>query len=248
MQSCLSMEGLLAIPMNVWCQHFQSLGESRAGELAELRKLTDKIDSLAVKSFENEEFILDVPFTEDEVSYAVKRLKGRKAAGLDGVVAEHLKEGGHMVIRWLTRIFKAIVDLEAIPASLKTGLVVPIYKRGGRNPALTDSYRGITLTSVVSKVLESLVLERMMPVLKEAGCPHINQTAYRKESSCADALFATQETIVRYIRGGKQVYMCLYDLAKAYDSVEYSILLKRLFEVGVNGKVWRLVRDWYQGM
>ena len=84
--------------MDVWCQHFRSLGESRASELAELRELTDKIDSLAAKSFENEEFILDVPFTEDEVSNAVKRLKVHKAAGPDGVLAEHLKEGGYVVI------------------------------------------------------------------------------------------------------------------------------------------------------
>ena len=49
-----------------------------------------------------------------------------------------------MVIKWLTRVLGAIVELEAIPASLKSGLVVPVYKRGGRNPALTDSYRGIT--------------------------------------------------------------------------------------------------------
>ena len=30
--------------------------------------------------------------------------------------------------------------------------------------------------------------------------------------------------------------MCLYDLHKAYDSVEYAVLLDRLFEVGVNGR------------
>jgi hypothetical protein len=41
--------------------------------------------------------------------------------------------------------------------------------------------------------------------------------------------------------------MCLYDLQKAYDSVEYPVLLKRLFDVGVNGKLWRLMRNWYSG-
>ena len=41
--------------------------------------------------------------------------------------------------------------------------------------------------------------------------------------------------------------MCLYDLEKAFDSVEYSVLLNRMFEVGINGKAWRLVRSWYEG-
>ena len=34
--------------------------------------------------------------------------------------------------------------------------------------------------------------------------------------------------------------MCLYDLQKAFDSVEYSVLLEKLYGVGVIGKMWRL--------
>ena len=59
----------------------------------------------------------------------------------------------------------------------------------------TDSYRGITLTSMVSKVLESLVLERLESVFVAAGLPHVNQSAYRRAVSCADAIFVTQEMI-----------------------------------------------------
>lgn len=29
--------------------------------------------------------------------------------------------------------------------------------------------------------------------------------------------------------------------------VEYAVLLERLFDVGVNGKMWRLLRSWYKG-
>lgn len=64
------------------------------------------------------------------------------------------------------------------------------------------------------------MLERMQDILVEAGVPHVNQTAYRKKVSCADAMFTTQETIGRYMREGGHVYMCLYDLQKAFDSVD----------------------------
>ena len=47
--------------------------------------------------------------------------------------------------------------------------------------------------------------------------------------------------------GGSRVFMCLYDLQKAYDSVEYAVLLEKLFEAGVNGRTWRLLRSWYDG-
>ena len=39
--------------------------------------------------------------------------------------------------------------------------------------------------------------------------------------------------------------MCLFDLQKAFDSVEYPVLLDRLFSIGINGKTWRLIRNWY---
>ena len=43
------------------------------------------------------------------------------------------------------------------------------------------------------------------------------------------------------------VYMCLYDLQKAFDTVEYFFLLERLYKAGVNGKMWRILKDWYEG-
>ena len=39
--------------------------------------------------------------------------------------------------------------------------------------------------------------------------------------------------------------MCLYDLEKAFDSVEFPIVLRKLFNVGVNFKTWRILRSWY---
>ena len=79
----------------------------------------------------------------------------------------------------------------------------------------------------------------------DAGVPHPNQSAYRKSVSCADAIFATQEVLNRYLLEGGKVYMCLYDLEKAFDSVEFPVVLRRLFNVGVNSKTWRILRSWY---
>ena len=63
--------------------------------------------------------------------------------------------------------------------------------------------------------------------------------------SCADAnIFATQEVIARNVKCGS---MCLYDLQKTFDLVEYPVLLEKLYEVGINGKMWRLLRSWYEG-
>ena len=135
--------------------------------------------------------------------------------------------------------------MEEIPTSLKTGLTIPVYKGGGKDPLDVNSYRGITLNYVISKVLEFLILERLDPLFIDAGLPHPNQSAYRRSVSCADAIFATQEVINRYLQEGSSVYMCLYDLQKAFDSVEFPVLLRRLFNVGVNSKTSSILNSWY---
>ena len=62
---------------------------------------------------------------------------------------------------------------------------------------------------------------------------------------CADAIFVMQEAIARFVRDGSTVHMCLYDLQKAFDSIEFPVLLHHLHSVGVNGKLWRIIRNWY---
>ena len=143
---------------------------------------------LKVQSCMNEEFLLDVPFTAEEVSKAVNRLKRRKAPGPDGLMAEHLKAGGDVVMTWLMKILNDVVVLEVVPEVLKSDIIVPIYKGSGKDLLKVDSYRGITLTSMVSKVLEFLLLERLELVFMEADLPHVNQSAYRKAVSCTGVM------------------------------------------------------------
>lgn len=59
----------------------------------------------------------------------------------------------------------------------------------------------MTLTSIIAKILEVLVLDKVGVLLQEAGIPHSNQSAYRKTVSYADAVFVTQEAIARHVRG-----------------------------------------------
>ena len=198
-----------------------------------------EINKMMHDSFNNEDSLLDVPFTSEEVDSVLKKLKLGKAAGQVGVQAEHLKCGGLILRDWILQICNAITELEHVPDSLKIGIITPLYKGGGKDPLDTHSYRGGTLTSVLAKVLESLILTRLQCHYSE------KQTAYRKGVSCAEAIFSTLEVLSIYSQRCEKVYMCFYDLQKAFDSVHYSVHLKCLYEAGVDGRAWRLLRSWY---
>ena len=141
---------------------------------------------------------------------AIRRLKSNKSAGPDGLLAEHLKFAGwENIIIWLRNVMNGIVELEMIPDFMKKGSVVPVYKGGSKDPMRMDNYRGITIAPVLSKVLEFLILGRLQDAIQMPGMPHINQTAYKKKTSCADAIFASLEMISVYLESGSDVFMCL---------------------------------------
>ena len=94
-----------------------------------IQGLSCEMDKLDSRSVSNEEFVLDVPFSVEEVATAVRKLKGGKVAGPDGLTAEYLKEIGDVMVIWLVNILNAVVDLEVVPSTLKSGIVVPVVVR-----------------------------------------------------------------------------------------------------------------------
>lgn len=66
--------------------------------------------------------------------------------------------------------------------------------------------------------------------------------------SCAEAIFSTLEVVSQFSQQNEKMYMCFYDLQKAFDSVQYPVLLKRLYEAGIDGKAWRLIKNWYNSL
>ena len=177
-----------------------------------------------------------------EVEYAIRRLKRNRAGGPDLISPEHLKFSGPDLRIWLFQIYNHICQLERIPQCFKN----EAFKGKGRDPLLKKSYRGITLTSVLAKVFEIILLQRINPILEDAGVPQIYPTAYREGISCQVSIFAEQETNTKFTREGDNVYSCFYDLASAFDTVEFCVLLEELFHAGVKGKCWRLMQQWYR--
>ena len=73
--------------------------------------------------------MLDIPFSVEEVKRVVGKLKKRKAAGPESILAEHLIAGGDAVDLWLNEVLNAMVEMEKIPDVLKCGIQILIYIR-----------------------------------------------------------------------------------------------------------------------
>ncbi len=167
------------------------------------RSLCVNMDNLNTESFVAHDSVLDCPIVPEEVAQAISHLS---AGGADLLSPNHLKHSGPLFREWLCHVFNTIASLELIPLSFKFGLITPVYKGKRKDPYACGSYRGITLTSVLSKTLEFVLLERIIPVLADNNVPQLTQTGFQRGLSCSDAIFTCQETISKYIREGDTVY------------------------------------------
>ena len=102
------------------------------------------------------------------------------------------------------------------------------------------------MNSTFSKILEILVLSRLEPNLTEASFPHLNHSAFWSTLAVVmQSLQPRRSLLGTLVRA--PLCMSLFNLQKAFDSVEFPVLLDRLFSIGINGKTWRLIRNWYTG-
>ena len=94
-----------------------------------------------------------------DVMYHIDKLKSGKAPGLDSITAEHLWFAHPIVAVLLAILFNACIKLCYVPMGFAEGVVIPLLKGGALDNTSTDSYRRITLCSVLSKIFEMLLFD-----------------------------------------------------------------------------------------
>lgn len=188
---------------------------------------------------------LERPLTVDQVHTICRKLPNGKSGGIDGLLYEHLKYADISLYELLTKLFNAMRNLEYVPESCAVGKIISLYKGKKKDRLKKCSYRGITLLSALGKVFERLTLDLWMPTFQHLGIPHPMQFAYQTGRSCTQASFVIREAVYHYLERGSKVYACFLDSTKAFDTVWLDGLFFKLYNLGIKGKTWRLLRKWY---
>jgi hypothetical protein len=188
--------------------------------------------------------LLRDPITTLEVVQIIKKLKNKKAAGPDCIFPEHIKLGGRptTLVQLITYLFNAMVNKEHRPADMKRGIIVPIPK-GRKDSSLPENNRGITLSSIIGKMYDSILVNRSGDWL----CSVIDdlQGAKHKHCSCNHTSMLLRETIAYGREVGRTVYTAFLDVRKAFDHVWTEGLFYKLWELKMDPKMWRIIRDAY---
>ena len=186
-------------------------------------------------------------FTINEIASICKNLPNNKSPGYDRITNECLKYGGYALYAILCNIYNAIIEYGYIPPGLKHSIVIPLYKGKNKPKTALNSYRGVSLTPTLNKVLEKLVLCRLKPWLDKQDFPPPLQQAGRKGTNCVSPAYAVQEAIHYVTSQNTKVYGCFLDIQSAYDVINWHGLLYKMALIGIKDKLWHLFRVWLFG-
>ena len=183
--------------------------------------------------------------SSDLVRTYLKRVKPNKAEGPDEVYARILKECEREISVPLAIIFtKSLSDTE-IPVDWKRANVVPIFKKGDK--CKVENYRPVSLTSLVCKVLESIIKDKMLDFLNENDLIRDTQHGFRKGRSCLTNLLAFFDVATESFDKGKQLDVSYLDFSKAFDKVPHKRLGLQLNSHGIKGKALNWIESWLSG-
>ena len=117
---------------------------------------TDEMPHFDKRLYTNE--LNDINITENTVITKLNKLKTNKSPGPDKLHPRVLREVSDVIAKPLTIIFKNSIENKELPLEWKHANVSAIHKKGNKTHPL--NYRPVSLTSIVCKILESIIIKR----------------------------------------------------------------------------------------
>ncbi|KAK4825812.1 hypothetical protein QYF61_002417 [Mycteria americana] len=140
--------------------------------------------------------------------------------GLDGIHPGVLRELAEVLTKPLSILYQQSWLTGEVPVDWKLANVMPIYKKGWKEDP--GNYRPVSLTSVLGKVMEQIILSAIM------------QHVWDNEVTC----------LVDEGKAGDVFYL---DFSKAFDTVSHSILLDKMAAHDLDGHTFYWVKNWLDG-
>ncbi len=143
-------------------------------------------------------------------------------------------------------IFNKSLSDGIVPDDWKTSIISPIFKNKGDKKHACN-YRPISLTSVVCKIYESLIRDKMMIHLTTNNLISDSQYGFRPGRSCAIQLLEVLDEWSTLLDSSNPVDTIYLDFSRAFDSVPHERLITKLFSLGIQGDLLQWIKCFLTG-
>lgn len=183
----------------------------------------------------------DISFSEQDVIKAINELGINSAPGPDKIPAKVIKECKDQLAPALVILWRRSLDSGLIPEDLLSQTIIPIYKK--ENKSLASNYRPISLTSHLIKIFERILRDKLIDHLESNNLITPQQHGFRRYRSTLTQLLHHFDLILQILEVNENADTLYLDLSKAFDKVNHQILLHKLEQMKITGKILTWIKS-----
>jgi hypothetical protein len=182
----------------------------------------------------------DLHVNEQMVMEKLMKLNINKSAGVDGIKGIVLQKCASVLAYPLCEILNKSLRAGEVPSQWKNANITPLFKKG--NKMDPSNYRGISLTSIICKLLEGFVKDKIINHLSVNNLLNQNQHGFTKGKSCVTNLLETVDLLTSELSKNNATDVVFIDFAKAFDVVPHKRLIKKLAAYGISGQLLKWIQ------
>ena len=159
-------------------------------------------------------------------------MENKSSSGYDGISNKMLKYI-YIISKPLTLKINQMLDSGLFPSRLNISKILPIFKKGDVNSL--NNYRPISLLQAISKIFERIIYDQLYVYVDNNNILSEEQYGFHTKHSTELAAVKLVDYIKNEIDGKYTPVNIYIDLSKAFDTLNFDILLHKLNYYGVTG-------------
>ena len=183
----------------------------------------------------------DITFSQADIEEAINDMNRDASSADHDIPALILKECKNNISYPVFLIWKESFESEVIPEDMKIQSITPIFKKGDKSDP--GNYRPISLTSHLIKIFERVVRKKLVCHLESNRILSNKQHGFRKGRSCFTHLLKHIDDNIQSLLNGYDHDVIYLDFAKEFDKVDHEILIHKLRQCGVQGKLLKWIKQ-----
>jgi len=180
--------------------------------------------------------------SENDILDIINKMDNKSSSGFDCISNKILKYIKHEISKALTVIINQMLANGIFPTSLKISKIIPLHKKGDLNSL--NNYRPISLLPTLSKIFERVIYNQLYNYFTRKNLLSEQQYGFRSKHSTELAAIKLVDYITQQIDQKKTPVNVYIDLSKAFDTLNFNILLYKLHYYGVTGAAFELLKSY----